>query len=159
MPPVEKTARPIHNFLIKDARTWIQGMPDFSGVLFAVLVIRAIVVSPSRPAGFLPWVQSICGRNYRRIKKNLIPGCGGVHALGCLSNHLAVVFLTERKPACLFVEKSHARSRVYMLPLKRCALLPVRALHDGPTQESEKLAFSFDVFSGNRSVVSDQRVR
>lgn len=114
---------------------------------------------PHAPQAFCLGSSQFVGEITAASKKNLIPGCGGVHALGCLSNHLAVVFLTERKPACLFVEKSHARSRVYMLPLKRCALLPVRALHDGPTQESEKLAFSFDVFSGNRSVVSDQRVR
>lgn len=49
MLPVEKTARPIHNFLIKAARTWIQGIPDFAGVLFAVLVIRAICCFPLTP--------------------------------------------------------------------------------------------------------------
>lgn len=67
-------------------------MPDFAGVLFAVLVIRDIVCFPLTPRrlsalGAVQFVGEIAA-----ALKNLIPGCGGVCTLwGVLSNHLAVV--------------------------------------------------------------------
>jgi hypothetical protein len=45
-PLVEKTARPSHNFLIRAARTWIQGLSDWVEVVFALPLKKSIVIIP-----------------------------------------------------------------------------------------------------------------